>query len=360
MDYFPDRIAIEYAKGFTVEYHNNYKVVTVKEPESEQLYNYVLVQRGTPVPDLGIDAIVIEIPVKSIVALSTTHLPALEITGELEKLKAVNSFNTVNTPVVREMIDEGRIKELGSGMNTNTELIVSISPEIVMTTTTGVPDYDKHIKELSDLGLKPVINIEYKEPDPLGRAEWVKYISLFFNKEKEANAYFSNVSSLYNDLKSKTASVENKPTVMSGDTWQGIWYVPGGNSFVAQYLEDAGANYFFSEDDHTASVPLDYEAVFDKGKDADYWVSSGMWDSLDEVVAVDPVYAKFKAVKDGNMYTNYFRVNEHGGNDYYESGIVRPEVVLADLVSIFHPELVQEHDLVYFKQLKPISGGNEE
>lgn len=335
-------------------------MVTVKEPELEQLYTYVLVQRGTPVPDLGIDAMVIEIPVKSIVALSTTHLPALEITGELEKLKAVNSFNAVNTPVVREMIDEGRIKELGSGMNTNTELIVSISPEIIMTTTTGVTDYDEHIKELSDLGLKPVINIEYKESDPLGRAEWVKYISLFFNKEKEANAYFSNVSALYNELKSKTASVENKPTVMSGDTWEGIWYTPGGNSFVAQYLEDAGAIYFMSEDNHTASVPLDYEVVFDKGKDADYWISSGMWDTLDEVVAEDPVYAQFKAVKDGNMYTNYFRVNEHGGNDYYESGLVRPEVVLADLVRIFHPELVPEHDLVYFKQLEPISGGNEE
>lgn len=358
-DYFPDKVNVEYAKGFTVEYHNNYKLVTVKEPESEQVYKYLLVQKGTPVPNLGIDAMVIEVPVESVIALSTTQLPALEVTGEVDKLKAVGSFSNVNTLSVRKMIEEGSMEEVGSGTSTNTELIVNIKPELILTTTTSLPEYDKHIKDLDDAGLNPVVDIEYKEYTPLGRAEWVKYISLFFNKEKEANDYFSNVSASYEDLKSKIATVDKRPTVMSGDAWQGMWYAPGGNSFIAEYFKDAGATYFFAEDNHTASVPLDYEAVYNIGKDTDYWITSAMWNSFDDVTKEDPLYLKFKATQNGNIYTSYCRINENGGNDYYESGVIRPDIVLADLVKIFHPELLPEHEIVYYKQLTPVSGGTE-
>lgn len=357
-DYFPDKVNVEYAKGFTVEYHNNYKVVTVREPESEQAYTYLLVQKGTPVPEIGIDAMLIEVPVESVIALSTTQLPALDVVGEVGKLKAVGSFANVNTLSVREMIEEGSIEEVGSGSNTNTELIVSIRPDLILTTTTSLPEYDKHINDLVDAGLDPAIDIEYKECTPLGRAEWVKYISLFFNKEKEANDYFSNVSASYEELRSKVAAVETRPTVMGGDSWQGMWYVPGGNSFIAEYIKDAGAAYFYSEDGHTASVPLDYEAVFNIGKDTDYWITSGTWDDLDVLKKEDPIYSEFKAVENGNVYTSYSRLNDKGGNDYYESGVIRPDVVLADLVKIFHPELLPDHELVYYKKLVPASRGN--
>ncbi|WP_321430964.1 ABC transporter substrate-binding protein [uncultured Methanolobus sp.] len=351
-DYFPDKIDIEYAQGFSVEYHNNYKMVTVEEPDSDVEYSYILVQKGTPVPDHDSDATVIEIPVESVAALSTTHLPALEIIGKTDKLKAVSSFAYINSVPVRQMIDDGTIEEVGTGSYMNTESMVRIDPDVIFTLTTGVPYDDKHIDNLADLGLKPVIVDEYKEKSALGQAEWIKFMSLFFNAEDEASEYFDGVAEDYMELAEKTKTVEDKPVVMSGIAWQGSWYIPGGNSLIAQYIEDAGATYFWEENNNTATVTLDFEAVFDKGKDADYWISSGMWDNQEDLEAEDPLYLQFKSVSNGTVYTSYYRVNENGGNDYYESGTVRPDVVLADFVKIFHPELVPDHELYYFKRIE--------
>ncbi|WP_094229092.1 ABC transporter substrate-binding protein [Methanolobus psychrotolerans] len=351
-DYFPDKINIEYAQGFSVEYNNNYKLVTVKEPDTDDEYTYILVQKGTPVPEHDSDSVVIEIPVDSVAALSTTHLPALEVIGETDKLKAVSSFIYINSAPVRHMIEEGTIEEVGTGSYMNTESIIRINPDVIFTLTTGVPYDDKHIDNLIDLGLKPVVVDEYKETSALGEAEWIKFISLFFNAENEASEYFDQVASDYNELAEKAKSVEDKPVVMSGMAWQGTWYVPGGNSLITQYIKDAGATYFWNENNNTATVTLDFEAVLDMGKDADYWVSSGIWDSTEELEAEDPLYLEFKSVNNGNVYTSYYKVNENGGNDYYESGVVRPDLVLADFVKMFHPELVPDHEMVYHKRIE--------
>ncbi|WP_406657146.1 ABC transporter substrate-binding protein [Methanolobus sp. ZRKC2] len=359
-DYFTHKVDVEYAKGFTVEYFNNYKLVTVAEPQSDVEYSYILVQKGTPVPEHDSDSIVIEVPVDSVAALSTTQLPALEIIEELDKLKAVSAFTYINSAPVREMIDEGSVEEVGTGSYMNTESMVRINPELVLTLTTGIPYDDEHINTLIDLGLKPVVINEYKEETPLGQAEWLKFISLFFNGEEQANDYFTQVSEDYMELAEKTSSIEERPTVMSGMAWQGMWYVPGGKSFIAQYIDDAGASYFWQEDDHTASVPLDFEAVFDKGKEADYWVTSSMWNSIDDAESEDALYLEFKSLTNENVFTSYAKVNENGGNDYYESGTVRPDLVLADFVKMFHPEMVPDHEFVYHKQVEASSGGSEE
>lgn len=359
-DYFESKIDIEHAKGFSVEYQNNYKMVKVTEPQSGVEYSYILVQKGTPAPEHDSDSIVIEVPVESVAALSTTQLPALDIIGELDKLKAVSSFTYINSAPVREMIDEGTVEEVGTGSYMNTESMVKINPELILTLTTGIPYDDEHINNLVDMGLKPVVINEYKEETPLGQAEWIKFISLFFNEEKQASDYFAQVSKDYTTLAEITTSVEERPIVMSGMAWQGTWYVPGGKSFIAQYIEDAGADYFWGDNDNTASVTLDFEAVFDTGKDADYWVTSAMWTNIEDVKNEDALYLEFMSVSNENVYTNYAKVNENGGNDYYESGVVRPDLVLADFVKMFHPELVPDHEFVYHRHLEAVSGGSEE
>jgi iron complex transport system substrate-binding protein len=351
-DYFPDKIDIEYAQGFTVEYHNNYKLVTVMDSVTNNEYSYILVQKGTPVPEHDEDSVVIEIPVESVAALSTTHLPALEIIGETDKLKAVSSFTYINSVPVRQMIEEGTIEEVGTGSYMNTEAMVRINPDLVFTLTTGVPYDDKHIDNLIDIGIKPVVVDEYKEESALAGAEWIKFISLFFNAEDEANEYFDQVANDYNELAEMAKSVENRPVVMSGMAWEGTWYVPGGNSLIAQYIDDAGASYFWNDNNDTGTVTLDFEAVFDMGKDADYWVSSGTWNNLEELEAEDSLYIEFNSVNNGTVYSSYYKVNENGGNDYYESGVVRPDLVLADFVKMFHPELVPDHEMVYHKRIE--------
>ncbi|SFM27060.1 ABC transporter substrate-binding protein [Methanolobus profundi] len=352
MDYFPHKINIEYAQDFSVEYHNNYKLVTVTEQDNDNEYSYVLVQKGTPVPEHDPDSIVVEIPVESVAALSTTHLPALEIIGKTDTIKAVSSFAYINSIPVRQMIENETIDEVGTGSYMNTEAMIKIEPDVIFTLTTGIPYDDDHIDNLIDLGLKPVVVDEYKETSALGQAEWIKFISLFFNAEEDASEYFDQVASDYNEMVKVTRSIEDRPVVMSGMAWQGTWYVPGGNSLIAQYIDDAGAVYFWSDNNNTATVTLDFEAVFDQGKEADYWISSGMWNNTEELEAEDVLYLEFGSVNNGNVYTSYYRINENGGNDYYESGIVRPDLVLADFVKMFHPELVPDHELVYHKRIE--------
>ena len=309
-------------------------------------------QKGTPVPEHEEDSVVIQIPVESVAALSTTHLPALEIIGETDKLKAVSSFAYINSVPVRQMIEDGTIEEVGTGSYMNTEAMVSIKPDVVFTLTTGVPYDDKHIDNLIDIGLKPVVVDEYKEESALAGAEWIKFISLFFNAEGKASEYFDQVASDYNELADMTKSVEDRPVVMSGMAWEGTWYVPGGNSLIAQYVNDAGATYFWNDNTDTGTVTLDFEAVFDMGKDADYWVSSGTWSNLDELEAEDSLYIEFNSVNNGTVYSSYYKVNENGGNDYYELGVVRPDLVLADFVKMFHPELVPDHEMVFHKRIE--------
>ncbi len=355
-DLFPDKANIEYARYFDVEYHNNYKTVTVSEPGTNVSYSYILVQKGTPAPEIAEGDMLIEVPVDSLVALSTTHLPGLEIIGEQQKLKAISNFDYVNSPKVREMIENGQLEQVKTGEDLNTEMIISLNPDIVMTTTVGDGAYDDHISHLRNMGLSPVINIEYKEETPLGQTEWIKFISLFFNKEKEANEYFDTVAGNYEQLAANVSNVDARPEVMAGMSWKGTWYVPGGKSLISTYIEDAGGSYVWDDDDHTSTIILDFETVFNQSSDTDYWITTQIFNDMNDVQNKDPLLMELNPARQETIYTNCARVSEMGGNDYYESGIVHPDLILADLVSIFQPQVLPDHEPVYYKHVGNTSG----
>jgi iron complex transport system substrate-binding protein len=200
VDYFPEKTEVTNAEGFTVEYHNNYKVVTVLTPfaGAAEPVQYILVQCGTPAPE-GIDAPVIEVPVSSIVAMSTTYLPALEELGLLESLVGVDtSLYTTNETVVG-MVQDGDVAEIGNGAEVNVEVALDLDPDLIMTSATGTPEYDAH-PTLQEAGLPVVINADYLDSSPLGRAEWVDFIALFYNEEAISELWFSGVVSDYEAL----------------------------------------------------------------------------------------------------------------------------------------------------------------
>jgi iron complex transport system substrate-binding protein len=367
---FPaDTVSPEYAEGFSVEYHDTYKRVTVLSPwrGSNETFTYLLVEPGTVPPDPGSGETVIEIPSRRFVSLSTTYLPYLPILGETEALVGVEDASLVNTPEIVSRINEGYVRDVagaGSGMasGVDIEVLIDLDPDLVMTYATGTPEYDMHPK-LKEAGIPVVLNGEYMETDPLGRAEWIKFVSVFFNKEKEANEYFDRIEAEYLALKD-LAATEEKPTVFLNNNYRGTWYMAGGESYVACFLSDAGAGYFWADDTTTGSIPLDFEVVYDRALGADYWLNPGTVRSMEELLAEDARYADFGAVGSGQVYNNNARVNDGGGNDYWESGVVHPEIVLKDLLKIFHPDLVPDHDLVYYQQLKsaddsPGDGGSD-
>ena len=350
-DYFSKKASINYATGFAVEYHNNYKIVTVKNPwrEAKTGFKYVLVQCGTPAPEGFKETEVITVPINTVASLSTTHLPHLAKLEVVDKLVGVSNYKTINTPEVVEKIKAGKIAELGNN-NLNVERLLELNPDLITTYGTGNPQTDNHGK-LLEAGLKVAINAEYMETSPLGRAEWLKFTALFFNKEDIAEKEFSEIAKKYQDIAEAVKSIKKRPKVFTGFNFKGTWYTPGCKSYAVQYLADAGADYFCAENS-SGSTPLSFENVFERAAKADYWLNvSQSWQTLKDVITADSRYGDFQAVTKGNVYNNNARLNENGGNDYWEGGISNPNLVLADLIKIFHPELLPNHKLVFYQKL---------
>lgn len=356
LDYFPDKVSLQYAEVFEVTYYPNYKVVTVLEPwrDADVTFRYVLVQRGTPAPEDVGDAQVIEVPVATVAALSTTHLYYLVELGLLDRLTGVGGAEYISTPGVSERIEAGQIVAVGRNDDVNLERMADLAPELITTLGLGMSSKDNH-PQLLEAGFDVALVADFMETTPLGRAEWIKFMALFFNREAAAEQIFADKAARYEAMTALTQGLDERPTVFMGFDMKGTWYMPGGGGYLARYLEDAGATYLWEDDDSTGKISLDFEAVYDRASDADYWVNlSQSWVSLDDALAMDERYAGFAAVQQGHVYNNNARLNADGGNDYNQSGHANPDLVLADLIKIFHPELLPEHELQYYRHLVPV------
>lgn len=352
-NYFPDQITVDYVEGFEVSYHDSYKVVRVLAPwaGADTTFTYVLVQCGAPTPEVDeADAQYITVPVTSAVTLAATQLPHFDGLGLLDALVGVDEFDYVYNAAVLERVAGGALIEVGSGPTLNVELVLDLEPDLVMANAIGSPDYDSH-PALIGAGLATVINADYVEPSPLGRAEWLKFTALFFNAEAEAQAQFAAVAEEYERLTTLAAGAESRPTVMVNGLYGDTWYVAGGRSYVARLIADAGGDYLWADDSSTGGQPLAFEAVFDQARDADIWINPNYWMSLSDGLLEDERYAEFEAFASGAVYNNNARVTPMGGNDYYELGSARPDLLLADLIAIFHPDLLPDHDLFFYQQL---------
>jgi len=352
-DYFPQKATVEYADNFSVEYFAHYKVVSINEtwPGSEPV-RYVLVQCGTPAPE-GVDAdTVIEVPAASLVTMATTYLPFVVDLGLLDHLVGHDEFDYVTSPEVRARIEAGQMTEVGEGMGVSVETVLDLEPSLILTSGSGLAEYDAH-PVLIAAGLPVVLTGDLMERTPLGRAEWVKFVALFYNAEEQADEVFDNIVEDYQALASRAAAVEERPTVFVDAPWQGTWYMAGGGSYTARLLADAGADYLWADDESSGSLTLSFEAVLERAADADFWVNAGgYWLSKADMLNTDERFAEFAAVQNDTVWSNNLYLNDFGGNYYYEGGIAHPDWILADLVAIFHPELLPDHEMMFYRQLK--------
>ena len=353
-DYFPQKLSVTYATGFDVEYHGNYKIVTVTNPwqGAQEGFRYLLVQCGTPAPQ-GIEGAVIEVPVANIIAMSTTYLPTIESLGLIDRLIGIDSYMWTTNAAVRARIEDGAIAEIGGGATVNVELTLDLDPALVMTYGTGFRDYDTH-PVLLEAGIRVALNGDFIEQDPLGRAEWMKFIALFFNREADAANEFDAIAAEYQRVAELTATLSDRPSVLLGSVYNGTWYVAGANSYMAKLLADAGAAYLWADEGDVGALPLDFELVYAVAAEAEFWLNpdNSFWFSLEDVLDSDPRYADFAPLVKGQLYNNNARVNDNGGNAYYEEGAAHPETVLKDLVKILHPHLLPDHELRFFRQIQ--------
>ena len=353
VDYFPSKVTVDYAQNFNVEYFNNYKVVTMLPwPGAEEALEYVLVQCGTPAPEGYDESAIFEVPVNSFVATSTSMLPHLDEQGLLDRLVAVDTTLFTSNEDVLALVESGDVAEIGgggSGGDINFELLLNLEPELVMAQEFYAGGTT--LSQLQEAGIPSVLNADYADTSPLGQAEWGKYIALFFNTEAEANELFDAVEGTYQELTALAADVEERPTAIAASPYSGTWYMPGADSTIAQLLADAGADFLFADQPGT-SVPLDVEVVVENGANAAFWVNANQfWATTDDMLADEPRFADFAAVESGNVWNNNLRTNVNGGSDYFESGAAHPELILADLIAIFHPDLLPDHEFTYYQQL---------
>ena len=354
-DYFPVRAEIEYAEGFSVEYHNNYKVVRVTRPrpEATRTFTYLLVRRGTPVPRGYSGASVIRVPVERFVSMGSAYLASLVLLESLDTLVGVDKFGYATSPKVWELIEEEKVAEITPGERPDMGMLLGLSPDLVMTASVG-GEWDFH-DWMMELNLPVVINGEWVETHPLGRAEWMKFIALFLNKEEEAKELFEYIESEYLQLKSLAAGEAAQaelPKIFTGAPYRGTWGVPGGESYMARLIEDAGGDYLFSEREGTGSLQLPVEEVLEEAADADVWTNAGWgWETFSDALETDDRFAELKVFQTGRVYTNEKRVTAAGSNDYWETGVTIPSLILADLIKIFHPELLPDREFYFYKKL---------
>ncbi len=353
--YFQTKTEVKHAQGFTIEYFDNYKIVKIISPfeKSADTTTYYLVQRGTPRPTEANQGIVVEIPVRSLALTSSMHIGLLSYLNAESVLTGLSSLQYVYAPKVIALIDSGKVTEIGKDQTINQEKLVSIHPDLLM--TTGSPSSKKeHYQLLSDADIPVISNAEWVENTPLGRAEWVKLMAALLNEEALVNEKFAKTESEYERLTTLAKSVKNKPLILTGQNMKDVWYVPNGNSYMAQFLKNAGGNFPWKANSTPGSLPLSFESVYPIALKADYWMNVGYDpnDTRSSILSQDKRYSDFKAYKTGKMFNYCNRTNSRGSNDYFETGNVEPEVILADLISIFHPELLPNHTRVYYKQLK--------
>jgi iron complex transport system substrate-binding protein len=344
VDLFPDKATITDAKGLVISYQKTYKVVRVPVPwkGAKSGFTYVLNQCGAKAPSLTgylAGATVIEVPIKTASIMSTTLAPQFDALGVADKIVSVDTPDFYSTAAVVKRIESGAVKGTGGGSRANIEQLVALKPSVVITYGTGSGSFDG-IDKLQSANLPALVEAGYLEETPLGRAEWVKLIGALTNTEAKAEAEFARWKTDYRAIAAKVANVNQRPVVISGSMYQGTWFMPGGKSFVAQYIRDAGGAYPWSSDTSSGSLSLDFEAVLDKGYDATVWVNAGyLWNSLSDAVAEDSRYARLPSFRAGNVFGNDKRVNAKGGSDYFETAVVRPDLVLADMVAAIHPEI---------------------
>jgi iron complex transport system substrate-binding protein len=349
-----NHVDIRYARGFSVDDSGKYKLIRVYNPwqnlEGKSI-SYLLYPRGSEKPEHVSYDVAVPVPVHRVICTSTTHVAMIRALEETESIAGISGKQYICDSIVRSRIERGEIPDIGYGQSMNYEMILNIKPEVIfMYGVTG--DVTAIISRFESLGIPVVLNAEYLETNPLARTEWIKFMSCFYDRLDKGMDFFREQEEAYVQLKNMLADVADKPAVLAGLPWKNTWWVPGGRSFAAVLIRDAGGRYIWDDDTSGEALPLDIEAVYDRAGQADLWINSGSASTMKELINTDPRLQLFKPFEESQVYNNNARLNSSGGNDYWESGVIYPQIILSDLIHIFHPEILPEHTLIYYKKLE--------
>lgn len=342
---------VKYAKGFDIQYFDNYAKLIIKSPypNATEPQEFYILHKDTQ-EKLVENHTIIKSPLKNIVATSTTHIPMLELLDEETSLTGFPNLQYISSKKTVGLIEQGKIRELGKEQNINTEVLLELQPEAVI--GFSLSSNNKLFTNIEKAGIPVLLNGDWLEETPLGRAEWIKFFGVLFNKEKEADSIFNTIEKEYQQAKQIALKAKTKPTILSGIKFNDIWNVPAGESFVAQFLKDANTDYLWKDSKGKGSLSLNFENVFEKAQHATIWIDPGMHSSYSQLQKANEHYTQFDAFKNKNIYTYSLRKGKNGGVIYFELAPIQPHIVLKDLIKVAHPDLLPDYQPYFLQKLE--------
>ncbi len=340
-----------YAEGFRIDTAEGLWRTTVLHPwqgKDQKVFSYFLAKGRERA---AADAPLLRIPVQRVIVTSTTHVAFLKVLGKSNTIAGISGTDFVYDPEVRARIAAGKIKEIGHDESMDYELILHLQPDVIFLYGIG-PSTLEQVTRLTRLGIPAVVVGDYLEHTPLGRAEWLRFFGAFFDEEPSARHYLDSLAERY-EGHCLPDTLSSRPLILTGLPWNETWYVPGGRSLTATLIHDAGGRYVWEDLPTADAYPMDIEKVFHRGGHADIWINCGSATSLRGILRVDDRLALFRPFREKRIYNNDRRMSPGGGNDYWEGGVVHPDMLLDDLRQIFHPVTMPAgRSLVYYRQIE--------
>lgn len=340
-----------YAKGFSVKcLENGVRLVDVADPQKSgkkaKTYHFALVPRGIKA-DVPEGYTGVAVPIRSAICMTSLQLSNFTALGAHDFVSGLTGTKNLYNADILKRVRDGRIVKIGTEGNFDAEVVMAANPDVIFISPFKRGGYDA----VKETGVTLVPHLGYKELDPLGQAEWIKFIAMFIGREAEANTVFDGIARRYAEVKAIAAGAKHRPTVFSGEMHGGNWYAVGGRSYLAQIFRDAGADYILRDDDNTGGIPIEFEKMYALAAEADYWriLNSFPGDfSYEALPSSEPRNADFKAFRERRViYCNMRRT------PYYEITPVQPDVVLKDLVAVFHPELMpKDYKPTFYRLLR--------
>ena len=335
--------SVSYAEGFDIYEVDSIKKLVIYNPRNnaEVFSTYYLADSDyyhnyQPSPEFLLT------PMDSVAVFSATQLNAFSKLNILDKVCAISESEYIQNPSIKEMYNNGQLVELAGNGNFYLERTLEVNPNIIFYSPYNLAQ--KHPLAATELTMIPFF--DFMESNPLGRAEWIKFTALFFGREDEANIIFDTIVSKYNEYKELASGTVNRPTIFSDKYYSGQWFVSGGKSYVAQLFNDAGADYLWKDNQNSGSINLDFEVVYSKAHDADYWRIVGTYPdgfSYKKLLSENDLYSNFKAFKDRGVI-----FCDSKASTYFETGTLEPHLLLADFIYVFHPELLKDYKPKYY------------
>ena len=341
-----------YASGFDIRgtERNAATLVTVRTPwqGGSGVEQHLLVLREGIEPPAGFDGQIVKAPVRHVVCMSSSHVAMFDAIGQIRRVCGVSGIDYISNAYVNEHRCCGEVLDVGYDTNLNFELLAAMRPDLML--LYGVTGENTIVTgKLRELGIPYIYIGDYMEESPLGKAEWLVLAAELCDLRAAGADTLQRIARDYQALKAHPAPDAPRPKVMLNTPYRDTWFLPSSQSYMIRLIEDAGGEYVYTKNDSDTSVAVDMEEAYLLANAADFWLNVGPCNTLAELTAQNPKFSGIPVVRSRNVYNNNRRQTPAGGSDFWESGVVRPDLVLRDLRTIFLGDSVPT---CYYKRLE--------